>query len=61
MKLDSTQQEIVTSKCNNIIVSAGAGSGKTRVLTERVKYLLTNGVSLKVLYVLHLLIKQQMR
>lgn len=40
MNLDSTQQEIVTSSAKNIIVSAGAGSGKTRVLTERVKYLL---------------------
>lgn len=40
MKLDATQQEIVTSKAKNIIVSAGAGSGKTRVLTERVKYLM---------------------
>lgn len=44
MKLDSTQQEIVTSSAKNIIVSAGAGSGKTRVLTERVKHLLDTGV-----------------
>lgn len=40
MNLDSTQQTIVTSSAKNIIVSAGAGSGKTRVLTERVKYIL---------------------
>lgn len=45
MKLDPTQQEIVTSSAKNIIVSAGAGSGKTRVLTERVKYLLEEGVT----------------
>ena len=45
MKLDNTQQEIVTSSAKNIIVSAGAGSGKTRVLTERVKYLLESGVT----------------
>lgn len=45
MQLDSTQYEIVTSSAKNIIVSAGAGSGKTRVLTERVKYLLESGVT----------------
>lgn len=45
MKLDSTQEKIVKSKAKNIIVSAGAGSGKTRVLTERVKYLIETGVN----------------
>lgn len=45
MKLDSNQHQIVTSNARNIIVSAGAGSGKTRVLTERVKYLLEQGVT----------------
>jgi len=44
MILDSVQQEIVESNDNNIIVVAGAGSGKTRVLTERVKRLLNDGV-----------------
>lgn len=44
MKLDSTQEKIVKSRAKNIIVSAGAGSGKTRVLTERVKYLIETGV-----------------
>lgn len=44
MKLDSIQNEVVTSSAKNIIVSAGAGSGKTRVLTERVKFLLESGV-----------------
>lgn len=32
------QQKAITSKGKNIIVSAGAGSGKTQVLTERVIY-----------------------
>ena len=45
MKLDSTQEKIVKSRAKNIIVSAGAGSGKTRVLTERVKYLIKTGVN----------------
>jgi DNA helicase-2/ATP-dependent DNA helicase PcrA len=44
MKLDATQEKIVKSNAKNIIVSAGAGSGKTRVLTERVKYLIESGV-----------------
>lgn len=43
--LDSVQQKIVDSKARNIIVAAGAGSGKTRVLTERVKRLLQEGVN----------------
>lgn len=45
MELDKVQNEIVHSAAKNIIVSAGAGSGKTRVLTERVKYLIESGVS----------------
>ena len=44
MQLDRKQKQIVTCKDNNIIVSAGAGSGKTRVLTERVKYIIESGV-----------------
>ena len=42
--LDNAQQEIVDSKEHKIIVGAGAGSGKTRVLIERVKKLLLDGV-----------------
>lgn len=43
-ELDPSQAAVVTSDAQNILVVAGAGSGKTRVLTERVKYLLANGV-----------------
>lgn len=43
MELSSKQLEIVNSTARNIIVCAGAGSGKTRVLTERVKRLLEGG------------------
>lgn len=37
--LDSQQEAVVYSTKKNIIVVAGAGSGKTRVLTERIRYL----------------------
>lgn len=43
MQLDNIQKEIVQSQSKNIIVSAGAGSGKTKVLTERVKHLIESG------------------
>lgn len=45
--LDEYQDKIVHSEFDNIAVVAGAGSGKTRVLTERIKYLLNNGVNPK--------------
>lgn len=38
--LDSQQEAIVYSTERNIIVVAGAGSGKTRTLTERIRYLI---------------------
>lgn len=44
MTLDKAQQEIVYSNEHKIIVEAGAGAGKTRVLTERVKRLLLDGI-----------------
>lgn len=44
MALDPAQEAVVTSEAKNILVVAGAGSGKTRVLTERVKFLMQNGV-----------------
>lgn len=43
--LDKAQQKIVDCTDNRICVIAGAGSGKTRCLTERVKRLLNSGVN----------------
>ncbi|TSA41343.1 MAG: ATP-dependent helicase [Methylococcaceae bacterium] len=40
VELSSKQQEIVFAKDGSIYVKASAGSGKTRVLTERIRYLL---------------------
>lgn len=43
MKLDIYQEEIVKSTAPHIVVVSGAGSGKTRVLTERIKWLIEQG------------------
>jgi len=43
--LDEKQKEVVESKEPNILVVAGAGSGKTLCLTERIKYLLNTDVA----------------
>lgn len=40
MELDKKQKEIVESDSKDILVIAGAGSGKTRVLVERVRHLI---------------------
>lgn len=42
--LDEIQERIVEAPDKKILVIAGSGSGKTAVLTERIKYLITNGV-----------------
>ena len=46
-------QKLAISKSgSNIIVSAGAGSGKTAVLTERVTEKLRNGINIRSLLIL---------
>jgi len=40
MKLDKDQETIINSEEKNIVVVAGAGSGKTTVLTQRIKHLI---------------------
>ena len=47
MDLDQYQEEVVKSEAQHIVVIAGAGSGKTRVLTERIKWLIEKGVDPK--------------
>lgn len=42
--LDKEQAAAAAAKENKVIVVAGAGSGKTRVITERIKHLLNSGV-----------------
>lgn len=44
MELDNEQQIAVTTSDRKVLVIAGAGSGKTRVITERVRYLIGEGV-----------------
>jgi len=43
MELSNLQKKIVETTEDNVIVLSAAASGKTRVLTERVHYLLENG------------------
>ena len=43
MKLSDEQRIAVESKEKQIVVVAASGAGKTRVLTERLKWLLDNG------------------
>lgn len=44
MNLDETQIKVVNAPEKKIVVLASAGSGKTRVLTERVRKILNSGI-----------------
>ena len=44
MNLTDIQKSIVTAPLGACIVTAGAGSGKTRVLTHRIAHLIENGI-----------------
>lgn len=47
MELSNLQKSVVETKERYVVVNSCAGSGKTRSLTERVKYLIKNGVAAK--------------
>ena len=52
VKFTPSQQEAIEKRGTNIIVSAGAGSGKTAVLTERVLEKVKKGISVDNLLIL---------
>ena len=52
--LTKEQQLAVDKQNTNLIVSAGAGSGKTTVLKERVLRILKQGININDLIILHL-------
>jgi len=43
--LNTAQYQAVTSQAKRLLILAGAGSGKTRVLVQRVAWLMTQGIS----------------
>ena len=51
-KFTDDQKNAIYTSGNNIIVSAGAGSGKTAVLSERILEKIKSGVSVDSLLVL---------
>ncbi len=45
--LNPNQRKAVLTNSKKVLVMAGAGSGKTKVLTTRIHYLLSNNISFK--------------
>ena len=60
-KLNEEQKKAVETLDGYVRVIAGAGSGKTKALTERYVWLVEGGVLHKIFCALHLLIKLQPR
>ena len=44
MKLDSEKLKAIEHTGSPLLVTAGPGSGKTRVITERIKFLIKSGL-----------------